>query len=190
MRSVLALCFALAACATPSASQAQATRAAAPETAYRGPDLAAQRAAMARLGPLLGRWSGTADIAGPQAVVVHQTEVIETQLDGLLLVIRGAGFATPEHTGAPLFQAFAVISYDERRAVYDVRAYNNGHVSTAVGEFLADGAFRWTFSPGGPVQMRFTISFTQNEWRELGEISMDEGATWRQTIDMNLRRAA
>lgn len=160
-----------------------------PAAAQHGPDTAAQRAAMDRLAPLAGRWQGEASVSSPAPVIVHQTEQVERALDGLLLVINGTGHATADRTGAPNFQALGVISYDPRRSLYEVRAYTHeGHVTTATGEFLSDGAFRWSFAPGGPVQIRFTITFDQTTWREVGEMSRDNGATWTRTIDLNLRR--
>ena len=155
----------------------------------RGPDTAAQRAAIERLAPLTGRWQGEAQVFQPVQTIVHQTEEVERGLEGLVLIINGTGHATAERTGAPVFRAFAVISYDTRRSQYDVRAYTHeGHATTATGVFLDDGSFRWSFAPGGPVQVRFTITFDQTTWRELGEISMDNGATWTRTVDLNLRR--
>lgn len=156
---------------------------------YRGPDTAAQRAAIERLAPLAGRWQGEAQVFQPDQRSVHQTEVVESGLDGLVLIINGTGHATAERTGDPVFRAFAVISYDTRRNQYEVRAYTHeGHATTATGVILDDGSFRWSFAPGGPVQVRFTIAFDQTTWRELGEISMDNGATWTRTVDLDLRR--
>ena len=156
---------------------------------YRGPDTAAQRAAMERLAPLMGRWQGEANVFAPSNMIVEQTELVEPALDGLLLLIRGTGHAATGESARPVFQAMAVISYDTRRNQYDVRAYTHeGHATTATGVFLDDGSFRWSFAPGGPVQVRFTIAFDQTTWRELGEISMDNGATWTRTVDLNLRR--
>jgi len=155
----------------------------------RGPDTAAQRAAIERLAPLAGRWQGEAQVFQPSERTVHQTEEVERGLNGLVLIINGTGHATAERTGDPVFRAFAVISYDTRRNQYEVRAYTHeGHATTATGAFLDDGSFRWSFTPGGPVQVRFTITFDQTAWRELGEISMDSGATWTRTVDLNLRR--
>lgn len=156
------------------------------------PDLGEQRAAMARFAGLVGQWQGEAVTAGPNPAVVHQTERVERALDGLLLVVNGAGYATPDRAGAPVFQAMAVISYDDRRDAYEFRAYTHqGYASTGAGEFLADGSFRWTPTPGGesPVRMRFTIRFDESAWRETGEMSRDGGQTWTPTLEMNLRRA-
>ncbi len=161
----------------------------APPGAYRGPDVAAQRTAMERLAPLVGRWQGEADVQWPQPMRVHQTERVERDLDGLLLLVRGTGHATAERSGAPVFQAAAIISYNERHGVYEVRSYTHeGYVTTADAEFLPDGSFRWGFVAGGPVRMRFTIAVDAATWRETGEISYDSGTTWSRTIDLSLRR--
>lgn len=156
----------------------------------RAPDTAAQRAALERLAPLVGRWEGEAQVFSPSQRTVHQTEQVERGLNDLLLIINGTGHATAERTGDPVFRAFAVISYDTRTNLYEVRAYTHeGHATTATGVFLEDGSFRWSFAPGGPVQVRFTIAVDETTWRELGEISFDSGATWTRTVELNLQRA-
>jgi hypothetical protein len=190
MRLMLASALLALSLAAPGPAHAQAQSNAPPPSAYRGPDTAAQRAAMDRLAPLVGRWQGEANVQRPHAMVVHQSERVERDLDGLLLHVRGTGHATAERTGAPVFQAAAIISFNERRGVYEVRSYTHeGHVTTADGEFLPDGGFRWGFVAGGPVRMRFTMSFDADTWRETGEISYDSGTTWSPTIDLALRRA-
>lgn len=173
--------------AAPGLAQAQTN--APPAGAYRGPDVAAQRAAMDRLAPLVGHWQGQASVQRPHALEVHQSEHVERDLDGLLLQIRGTGHATAERTGAPVFQAAATISFNERRGVYEVRSYTHeGYVTTADGEFLPDGSFRWSFVAGGPVRMRFTMAFDADTWRETGEISYDSGTTWSRTVELALNR--
>jgi len=185
-RAFAALAFAIA-CAVPAAAQ---DHPGVPEN-YRGPDTTAQRAAMDRLAPLVGAWQGEANVQYPGPMLVHQTEQVERDLNGLLLVIRGTGHDNAARSGAPVFQAAAVISYDERQQRYEVRSYTHeGYVTTALGEFLEDGAFRWSFAPGGPVKIRFTIRIDGATWREVGEMSTDNGATWRQTIDLSLRRVS
>lgn len=176
MRFLLA---ALAVLLIPATAQAQA---------YRAPDIAAQRAAMERLAPLLGRWEGEAQLQQPQAMTVYQTEQVDLALDGVAMLVRGTGHATAERSGAPVFQALAVLSYDDVRRVYEFRTYARGYATTATGEFLDDGSFRWSIDPGGPVRIRYTITITGDRWREIGEMSYDAGTTWAQTIDMNLRR--
>ena len=155
---------------------------------HRPPDIAAQRAAMERLAPLLGHWQGEAQVQQPQAMTVYQTEQVELALDGVAMIVRGAGHADAARNGAPVFQALAVLSYDDQRRIYEFRTYARGYAATATGEFLDDGSFRWSLNPGGPVRIRYTIAITGDRWREIGEMSYDNGTTWQQTIEMDLQR--
>ncbi|GAM99893.1 hypothetical protein U91I_03548 [alpha proteobacterium U9-1i] len=157
------------------------------QAAHRGPDLAAQRAAMARLSGMIGDWTGEVAVTFPAARTVHQVEHIESEMDGLLLVIRGNGFAEATHTGAPIFQAFGVISYNEQRQVYEFRVYNDGRAATAEARFLDDGRLQWTMN-FAPVIVRYTITLGEGRWNEIGEMSRDNGATWARTLEMNLTR--
>jgi len=152
---------------------------------HQPPDVAAQRAAMQQLAPLVGEWRGEATIAYPAPATAVHSERAYWALDGLLLIFNGVA----EHDGAQVFSALGVISYDERRQMYEVRSYTEeGYVTTATGEFLDDGSFRWGFAPGGPVRMRFTIRFDETSWNEVGEMSYDGGETWSQTLSMSLTR--
>ncbi|MBL8543386.1 MAG: hypothetical protein JNJ63_06210 [Hyphomonadaceae bacterium] len=180
------LVFALFVATFPALALAQEQSA----QSYRGPDLAAQRAAIERLAPLVGRWEGEANVLGPRPMQVHQTERVERELGGLVLLIHGAGYANPDHSGAPVFEAMAVISYDERADRYEFRSYTGGHANTGSAEFLPNGDLRWSPAIPGPVQMRYTISFAGTTWREVGEMSRDGGATWSETITLDLHRAA
>lgn len=182
LAAAIAASFVLAATSSPAQAQQGG--------AYRGPDVAAQRAAIERLAPLIGRWAGQADVISPHAMIVHQTERVERDLNGLLLVIHGTGYANAEHAGDPIFNAMAVISFDDRRQIYEFRSYTaTGYATTATGQFLDDGSFRWSIAPeASPVHMRFTITFDAATWREVGEMSQDRGATWSRTISMDLRK--
>ncbi len=179
------LLAALALIAAPlSALPAQPAAAQAP----RGPDLAAQHAAMDRLAALmLGDWEGEANVPGPTPRRVFQREHIERDMDGLLLVIHGHGFATAERTGAPIFNALGIISYDDARQIYEFRAYNDGRATTATARFLDNGAWQWTMN-FAPILIRYTISFGDGRWTEQGEMSRDNGATWMPTVTLNLRK--
>jgi hypothetical protein len=154
---------------------------------HRGPDLAEQRAAMARIAGMVGDWQGEANVSFPAQRLVHQSEHIESAMDGLLLVIRGTGHASADRSGAPIFNAFGVISYDDARDIYEFRVYNDGRAATATARFLDDGRLQWTMD-FSPVIIRYTITLDGDAWREIGEMSRDGGATWTPTIDMRLRR--
>ena len=106
MRSALLAAFALLALSGVAAAQPATTTPAAPAAQAqrrRGPDLAAQRAAMERLAPLVGDWQGQANVLFPVQRTVFQSERVERDMHGLLLVIHGTGHATAERTGDPIF---------------------------------------------------------------------------------------
>ncbi len=163
--------------------------AAAPQASaqQRGPDLAAQRVAMQRIAGMAGDWQGEAAVTFPAARTVYQREHIESDMNGLLLVIHGNGYATPDRAGTAIFNAFGVISYDDTRQIYEFRVYNDGRAATATARFLDDGRLQWTMD-FSPVIIRYTITLTDNHWNEVGEMSRDSGATWARTIEMNLDR--
>jgi hypothetical protein len=120
-------------------------------------------------------------------MTVHQSERIEADMNGILLVIHGAGHATADRAGSPIFNAFGVISYDDARQLYEFRVYNDGRAATAEARFLDDGRLQWVMN-FAPVIIRYTITLEGDSWREVGEMSRDNGASWTQTIDMSLTR--
>lgn len=184
------LIAALVLAAAPPASYAQTAQqpgAAAHRSA--GPNLEAQRAAMARLQGLTGNWQGEASVLFPRQITVFQTERVEADMDGLLLLVRGAGYASADRAGAPTFNALGVISYDDARQIYEFRVYNDGRAATAEARFLDDGRLQWTMN-FAPTIIRYTIAVDGDAWTEIGEMSRDNGATWTRTIEMHLSRIA
>ncbi|MEZ6022319.1 MAG: hypothetical protein R3C16_02645 [Hyphomonadaceae bacterium] len=101
-RSILtALAAALALAAFTAAPAHVQPSEGASQVNFRGPDLAAQRAAIDRLGR--GRWR--MEWRGPGALPRahrYQTERSSAILR-LLLVIHGMGYDTPDHSGEPIF---------------------------------------------------------------------------------------
>jgi hypothetical protein len=178
---------ALAAAVVTGAFIALSPTPAAAQGAHQGPSLEAQRAAMERVAGMAGDWQGEAAVTFPAQRTVYQREHIERDMNGLLLVIHGNGYATPERTGSAIFNAFGVISYDDARQIYEFRVYNDGRAATATARFLDDGRLQWTMD-FSPVIVRYTITLGPNTWNEIGEMSRDGGATWSQTIEMNLTR--
>lgn len=183
---IAALAVALSAlCVAPALAQPQSAPAA--QQAHRGPDIAAQTAAMQRIAGMIGDWRGEVAVTFPAPRTVYQVEHIESAMDGLLLVIRGNGFADASRTGTPIFRAFGVISYNEQRQIYEFRVYNDGRATTAEARFLDDGRLQWTMN-FAPVIVRYTITLDGDRWNEVGEMSRDNGATWSRTLEMNLTR--
>jgi len=86
----------------------------------------AKREAMKRLDFLVGKWSGGAlVIRGPgEAIELRQSEEVQYKLDDLVLLVEGAG---RNAEGQIVFQALAIIAYDDTTSTYRFRAYNDGH---------------------------------------------------------------
>lgn len=115
----------------------------------RMPDLAAQRAAMAKLNFLIGNWSGDARMfrSGSEPLELVQTESAEYKLDGLLLEINGVG--RTKSNGTLALQAFGIISYEDDRQAYHFRAFNDGRWLETDVQLADDGkGISWGFRVG------------------------------------------
>ena len=147
-------------------------------------------AAMAKLKFLVGSWKGDAVMTmGPGASEeVAQTEVVESRLDGLLLVVEGVS-TSKRPSQAVVHHAVALISYDVAAKEYRVVAYRqDGQSVQATAKFLDDGAFQWGFDmPGRSV--RYTVTDARGEWHEIGEYSAD-GKAWTQFLELQLKRTS
>jgi hypothetical protein len=160
------------------------------------PDSAAQKAAMARLDWMIGAWEGEGWTLAPggQRWTFRQTEQVESRLKGAILVIEGRGFP-PGALNEPLkpetivFNAFAVISFDDRQGKYAFRSYAMGYANTFEAELTPNGAFIWRITPPSGPQMRYIMTNpSPDTWVEIGERSMDGGASWTQFFEMRLTR--
>jgi hypothetical protein len=138
----------------------------------RVPDIESQRAAMKKLAFLVGSWSGEASVLrGAEPLELVQTEEAQYKLDGLILVIEGIGRSKSD--GKVALQALGIISYDDERRAYRMRAYNDGrYMETEVK--LADDAkgITWGFVLGEiKTSSKLRIN-EQGEWTELTEITI------------------
>lgn len=153
------------------------------------PNLVAQKAALAPVQWLAGRWEGRGwiDMDGRRETF-RQVEDVALRMDGALLVIEGKGFAgAPE---AQIFSAFAVLSHDDRTGASTIRSHARGYVVNAPADIGADGSLVWRMTPPG-MTIRYTITRpAADTWREVGERSVDGGAAWTTFFEMDLRRVA
>jgi hypothetical protein len=154
----------------------------------RSPDVEAQRAAMKRLGFLVGEWSGEASVLrGPgQFVDLAQTESAHFKLDGLVLMIEGVGRAKTE--GKLALEALGLISFDDDTGTYTMRAFNDGRwLETEVK--LADGgnSISWGFAVG-EFKTQTVMRINENgEWTELGELVIGDRPA-QKMMDLKVRR--
>jgi hypothetical protein len=139
----------------------------------RVPDLNAQRAAMKRLGFLVGKWNGQARLLrGPgEWIDLHQREEAQYKLDGLILVIEGVGRRKSD--GHSLLQALGVISFDDETATYRIRAFNDGRFLESEVKLLdPDKAITWGFALGQVTTKSVLRINESGEWTEVAEIKI------------------
>lgn len=139
----------------------------------RQPDVAAQKAAMKKLSFLVGKWAGEARMyRGPETVVeVIQTEEAQYKLDGLVLTIEGFGKSKAD--GKPALQAFGLVSYDDEKGVYRMRAFNDGRWLESDVKLLEEGqGITWGFSLG-PIKSSSVLRINEKgQWTELAELTI------------------
>jgi hypothetical protein len=154
----------------------------------RTPDIEAQRAAMKRLGFLVGKWSGEARLlrsAGEPALLL-QTEEVQYKLDGLILVIEGIGRSAADNK--PLLQALGVISYEDETCTYRMRAFNDGRFLETDVKLLEDvEGMTWGFTLG-QIATSSTLRINERgDWTERAEITIGVQPT-RRLLELCVRR--
>jgi hypothetical protein len=174
----LAVLLALAPWAHPVTAHTQA----------QAPDPAVARAAIAKLGFMVGRWRGDAwQLRGNERIGTAMLEVVEPRLGGTVLLVEGRG-SIQDSTGAEhvVHHALGILSHDPATQAYTLRSYlSTGQLGDFAVTLLEDGV-QWSRAvPGG--QVRNTARFTREEWHEVGEFSRD-GLNWLQVMEIRLRR--
>lgn len=133
----------------------------------------AQRAAMEKLSFLVGKWAGEVRIyrKPDEPLVLDQTEDVQFKLDGWVLQIEGIG--RTKTGGQPMLQALGMISFDDERSVYRMRAFNDGRfLETDVALLDDGGSLRWGFS-AGEIKLASLLRINdRGEWTELHEITI------------------
>jgi hypothetical protein len=150
------------------------------------PNLETQRAAMSRLDFLVGKWAGEAhQLRGPgEMVALKQTEEAYYKLDGLVLVIEGTGRA--EADGKLLLQALGIISFDDEKATYTMRAFNDGRfLETEIK--LVDRGMTWGFSLGQYRTSSLLRIDDHGDWTEQHEITIGTDAP-KKFMDLRVSR--
>lgn len=144
----------------------------------------AQRDAIGALDALDGEWRGEAVITLPGGqMTLTQTERVGPMLGGSVKVIEGRGYAAD---GTTQFNAFAVLSWDERAGRYDFRSYANGHSGDYPFERTEDG-FRWETPAGPNAKIQYVATVKDGTWHEVGDY-VAEGQPPRRFIEMRLTR--
>lgn len=145
----------------------------------------ATRAEMKKLDAMVGKWQGTGwSQRGKERDTYTGTETVQRKIDGLALLVEGK-FVNKENV--VVHETLAVLSYNSTSKDYD---FNTFLFDGRKGQYTLKAAgenWQWGFSfPGGTI--RYTINLTADTWHEIGEMSMDEGKTWRQFFEMTLKK--
>ncbi|MET0754165.1 MAG: hypothetical protein ABWZ66_12365 [Pyrinomonadaceae bacterium] len=146
----------------------------------------AQRTEMKKLDAMVGQWKGSGWIEqGKGKETFTGTENIQRKLGGLALLVEGIFV---DKQDVVIHETLAVLSYNSAAKDYD---FNTFLISGRKGAYKlkAEGeGWIWGFTfPGG--EIRYHIKLTSDTWHETGEISMDEGKTWRSFFEMTLKKA-
>lgn len=151
------------------------------------PDLARQRAELAKLDWLVGEWAGEGwSQRGPERLRATIVETIEKRLDGLALLVEGEGrdATDPSHV---VHRALGVLAFDEAAGGLRLATWTaEGRSVVAEAEATATG-FVWSFATPAGGRVRYTVTRGEDEWSEIGEFSRD-GTSWMQIHQMTLRR--
>lgn len=176
MRIVLAsAAFGLIALAAPAAAQNAYDPAA---------RISAQREAMARLSFMDGAWRGPAWAVTPEGRhELTQTERIGPMLDGSVRVVEGRGYRADGNTG---FNALGIIAFDPQSRTYSMTSFAMGHMATFPLEVTANG-FAWQRPAGPGATVRYTATFENGTFREVGERIAGNAPPVR-VFEMTLRR--
>ncbi len=150
------------------------------------PAVHAQEAAEAHpLAMMFGEWRGTANGVNPDQsrYTLTQTERVGPMLGGDLIVIEGRGY---DEAGSLEFNAFGVISHDERRDAWEFRGYNDGSAGTFALSVLEDG-FEWVVPAGPEAKVVYTATIDGETWTEIG-VFHGPGMEPVETFSMTLTR--
>lgn len=144
-----------------------------------------QRAEMKKMENWIGNWNGSGWIQqGKEKEYFTGAEKVQKKLGGVALLVEGKFTNDKEIV---IHETIGVVSYNLQTKNYDFNTFlangsNGAHELKTTGE-----GWQWSLQfPGG--KMRYNTKLTADTWLEIGEISLDEGKTWRKFFEMTLKK--
>ena len=142
---------------------------------------------MQKLDKMTGKWSGEGWIQqGPKREEFTGTENVQSKLDGLALLVEGR-FTDKKDSSRVIHETLAVLNYNPNTKIYDFKTYL---ASGRTGDFtfkVNESNYEWGMDfPGSKIL--YTITIKDGIWNEVGKISRDDGKTWLQFFEMNLKK--
>lgn len=143
---------------------------------------------------MIGEWKGAGWVevgqGMPQTFTMKQS--VSYKAGGGMITIEGLG--TEGFPGRPerfvIHQVFLVIGFDWKEKVFRLRSflYLEGLVDAV--PTLVQNVFVWGYQEGFMRRhIRYTIKINEKkQWFEIGEMSSDNGKTWRKFFEMTLDR--
>lgn len=164
------------------------------EAPRRPPTPDAQLAAIAKLDMMVGEWRGEGWMEfGGRRSPFRGTEKVQRKLNGVALLVEGAFTSRPagSEVDIPVHTTLGVISYDPKSKAYRFASWlATGTSGERELELLDDGkGWRWDIEIPGMGTTRYTTTFDDGEWFEIGERSKD-GKEWTKFFEMRLKRAS
>jgi hypothetical protein len=147
---------------------------------------------MERVAFLVGEWEGDGWIIrgpGPRTTF-RQKENIAYAANRTAVTIRGEGSVLDSASGRwqVVFEAGGLLTYDAAEKRYKMLNAGGSGRALALEPEIRENGLTWGFDlPNG--RIRYVISHPPDgTFTEIGEMSSDNGATWRQFFYMKLRR--
>ncbi|MBX2966224.1 MAG: hypothetical protein KF845_08780 [Cyclobacteriaceae bacterium] len=145
---------------------------------------------MQKLAYMAGKWKGEASIRQQNGTLlnINQEEDIQYKLDGTVLLIEGTG-RNPENN-AVVFNALAVVSYNQYTKEFKMKSHvMDGNSTEAYFKIIEENHVEWGFETPQKAKIRYNIVLKpeNKSWVEKGEYSPD-GNTWYPFMEMKLTK--
>lgn len=140
---------------------------------------------------LTGKWEGQGWVITPAGTKESSmvTEEISFDLDETIIKLRGVGMAEKGGEMLRVHDALGVLYYDPFQKSYKMNSWISRGLNTQASvALLENGKMNWQFSAGPNRMIRYTIEVIDDQWHEIGEVSLNEGATWIQFFQMDLAK--
>ena len=146
-----------------------------------------QLEAMKKLDVMIGEWEGKGWMQQGQTARTSFTvhEKVESKNAGSTLLIQGLG--KDAESQKIVHDAMAVMYYDTFTNTYKFDSHlASGQHKLATGS-MENNVFIWGFELPNNAKIKYTLSFTESTWDEIGEYSPD-GQNWYKFMEMNLTK--
>lgn len=147
--------------------------------------------ALTKLDRWVGRWKGTGWSASAtgQRVEFALSERVEKKAGDSVLLVEGRG-TTRNEKGEELVthDGLALVYFDTKSGQYRWNGHERASGVVDAGVTLVDGGLEWAFpADERNTLVRFQIHFDDEQWHEVGDVSVD-GKSWARFMEATLER--